>query len=423
MSAQTAGTTRIIAVSSSDAQKYGCPYCGGIYGSSPISGNGSQIWNCSDCGETSINLADGVTKSTIGAGDYYPEISVHPRSGQPVDRERLIRERKENIESEAFFDLQKWLLLGYGHPVRVTKVGEHSSKSRGLPIVASESSDNVAVTWFGNNYHFYFLGVKLKREIPAVFLRPISTMFGDYALSGHVNTKIAPPIKNFEKAYHNLTPLKIFGGDCGNGTMAALTIRYLEEISKLDIDGLLDVCFRKTRYGAVDNIDGEYIEFADLAKLLDLEYDKFAYYDFDVQNAPKDVFDRVNVDWFDSDLGRGKSSVHVTMKEGVFLPALPLPSEIYVDLKDTPLNQYIPDAAQEQPVKNCYSKHVLYKVPVKLLGWRECPILDPAHWVYGKVNDETREFTFLTDNVLDCALTAFFFTKVLAPVLKKIMAR
>ena len=153
---------------------------------------------------------------------------------------------------------------------------------------------------------------------------------------------------------------------------------------------------------------------------------KVAYYDFDVQNAPKDVFYRINVDWFDA--GLGKSSVHVTMSDNVFLPPLLLPAEIYVDLKDTILDRYIPGEAQERPTKNTYDNHVIFKVPVSLLHYQKDRAqqaqekLKGANDIYSRLNVGTREFTFNTPNVLDSAMTAFFFTKVMAPILKKIQS-
>ncbi|MEK7211537.1 MAG: hypothetical protein AAB731_02805 [Patescibacteria group bacterium] len=417
----------IIAVSSQEAILYGCPYCGGIYGYSNLSGGGAQIWNCSDCKKTSINLADGVSRSTIGIGDYFPKLQPHPRHGQPIDREKLIAERKQGIESEASADLRRWLLLGHGQPVEIAKVGSHCSKSRTLPILASKGLGNAQVTWFGDNFNSYFLGVKLNRPLPAILLYPMSGIFGSYALSGHTNPKVAPPITNFQKAYHNCAPIEVFGGDCGCGLQAALAIRYLEEVSKLDAEAILDICLRKSEYGLVDRIDGNCIEFADLAKLLGLTYEKFAYYDFDATNAPTDTFERVNVDWFDSGLIGGSSSVHVRMKEGVLLPPMPLPAEIFVDPADTALGRYIPPELQPRTKKKSWDKELISKVPVGLLGHRDdltpeelqMVLHGDAHIVYSRVNPGTRDFTFHVPNVLDCALTAFFFIKVLAPVMRE----
>lgn len=335
--------------------------------------------------------------------------------------------------SEARDNLEKWLLLGHGRVASIAEVKSHTSKSQRLPIVGSASLNNVDVSWFSYNYYFYFLGVKLKQAIPATLLYPISTIFGRYPLSGHVNTEIAPPLTNFEKAYHNCDLLKTFGGDCGGeGLVPALVIRYLEEVSKLDIEKILDVCLRKTRYGAVDYIDGNAIKFEDLAKLLHLQYAKFAYYDFDVQNAPTDIYERVNVDWFDTEMNG--SSVHVTMREGVLLPPLPTSAKIYVDLRDTALDQYIPPEAQERPVKNRYSEHLLLKVPADMLCYQKDRTYEerqklhessdyPVHGIYDRVHLGTREFTFNVPNALDCAMTAFFFIKVLAPIIIELRAK
>ncbi len=232
MQTQLGNKPTILAVLASEALKFGCPHCGSIFGSSPMSGGGSQVWQCADCGNTSIYVADGLKKSTFGIGDHYPDVSAHPRQGRLVDREKLIADRNLQIESEAFVDLQRWLLLGHEQPARIEKVGSHSSKSRGLPIIASECPSGVRTTWFGYNYYFYFMGVELTKPIPATLLYPISGMFGSYALSGHVNTEVAPPITNFQKLYHNCTPVQKFGGDCGGyGLQSALVLRYLEAVS------------------------------------------------------------------------------------------------------------------------------------------------------------------------------------------------
>ncbi|MBI5045126.1 MAG: hypothetical protein HZC02_04315 [Candidatus Levybacteria bacterium] len=76
---------RPIAVAAEEAAKFGCPYCGYRSGSSFISGGGTTAWRCGDqnCGRVSALLADGVTVSAIGFGDYYPTLVAHPRLGTP----------------------------------------------------------------------------------------------------------------------------------------------------------------------------------------------------------------------------------------------------------------------------------------------------------------------------------------------------
>lgn len=75
--------TSVIAVSASEHEKFGCPYCGYRSGSTPIHGGGTYAWVCGECKKTSCVLADGVAKSRIGFGDVYPELQPHPRQGTP----------------------------------------------------------------------------------------------------------------------------------------------------------------------------------------------------------------------------------------------------------------------------------------------------------------------------------------------------
>ncbi len=404
----------VLAVLASDAHKFGCPHCGGIFGSSPISGGGSQVWQCADCSNASVYLADGLEKSTIGISGQYAEVSPHPRRDRPVDREKLLAEHKTQIEAVAFVDLQHWLLLGHGQPARIEKVGSHWSSSHGLPIIASDCPSGVRATWFGNNYYFYFLGVELRNPIPATLLYPISGMFGSYALSGHVNTEVAPPITNFQKLYHNCAPMQRFGGECGSdGLQAALVLRYLEAVSKLDVEGILEVCLRKTRYGNTDVIDGNGIDFDALVKLLGIEGGRL--YHEQVTNAPSNVFEGIALDWFGTKSG-GKSAVEVRMQEGVILPSMRVPAEISLDPKDTGLGSGV--------------SGVLKRIPIQWLDYRHDEAGErhrffsraryQPHWAYQRANLGTRDFVFHTPNVLDSALTTFFLMKVLAPVLQTV---
>lgn len=424
MQVQSAVPPTTLAVSFTDAQKFGCPHCGGIFGSSPISGGGSQVWNCADCGETSIYVNDGLGKSTIGVGDTYPAVQPHPRRDGPVvDRDKIIADRANRIHTEAVTDLNRWLTLGYGQRAHSLPVGSHHSKSYKLPIIGcsdigTHNADVTCVTWFGYNYYFYFMGVALMNPIPATLLYPIAGIFGSYALSGHVNTKIAPPITNFEKLYHNCTPVQRFGGDCGNsGIRVALTLRYLEEISKLDMNGILDVCLRKTRYGETDVIDGNGVDFNTLLKLLGIEGGEL--YKEVITNAPQDIFESIKFDWFGTHTGHilGGSAIQVTMREGILMSSLPSPAEVSLELKDTLLGMFGP-------------KDVLPRIPASCLGYRRDQNEEryllyekggyQPHGFYHKANIGTRAFALHTPNVLDSALTAFFLIKVLAPVLKAV---
>ena len=75
----------IIAVSVTALQEFGCPHCGYRSGYTSASSKEGSIWVCGSqkCGKTSCVLADGVTKSLIGFGGFYPKLQSHPRRGTP----------------------------------------------------------------------------------------------------------------------------------------------------------------------------------------------------------------------------------------------------------------------------------------------------------------------------------------------------
>lgn len=402
-----------LAVLASEFEKFGCPHCGGIFGNSLVTRGGSQSWRCTNCDNTSVFVADGITRSTIGFGNYFPNVTAHPRQGHPVDREKLISERVQRIECLAIADLGRWLLLGHGQSAPISKVGSHTSKSQVLPIIASKSCSNVRVTWFSYNYSFYFMGVELRREIPATLLYPISKLFGHYPLSGHVNRLVAPAITNFDMLYHNCTPVQNFGGNCGgNGLQAALALRYLEVVSKLDIEAILDICLRETNYGNIDFIDGDAIELAELGKLLSLE--GVSTFTNDVTNTPGDVFEKIAIDWYGTRYG-GNGGVMVTMKKGVILPMLPSPASISLDPSDTVLKDLLPHGM----IKRIPIQHLEYP---SVHSDRYRKLKDMCNYepnqLYYRANPGTQSFVFHTPNVLDSVLTVFFLMNVVAPVLR-----
>lgn len=75
----------VIAVSVTELNQFGCPHCGYRSGSTPLSFGGAASWRCgsNECGKTSCILAEGLTKSPIGFGDFYPALQDHPRRGIP----------------------------------------------------------------------------------------------------------------------------------------------------------------------------------------------------------------------------------------------------------------------------------------------------------------------------------------------------
>lgn len=78
-------TDSVIAVSETELNQFGCPYCGYRSGYVSLSGRGTAVWRCGDseCGKTCCVLARGIRRSRIGLGDLYPKLQPHPRRGIP----------------------------------------------------------------------------------------------------------------------------------------------------------------------------------------------------------------------------------------------------------------------------------------------------------------------------------------------------
>ncbi len=421
-----------LAVPASEFDQFGCPGCGGIYGTSPISGGGTAQFNCSDCGRMTLVVADDLDRSAIGisSGDadpVYPVVVAHPRRGRPINREQLMRERQSRIMDGATSALYQWLRLGFGREVEFNRVSEHTSKSQRLPILASsDPTDNVEVTWFGYNYHSHFLGLTLRRPLPATLMYPISSVFGHYALSGHVNTTVAPPV-DFLTAYYGKKELDRFGTDTGDGFSAALVIRYLRELSRLDIDRIMDVCFGNTRYGARDEVDANAIDKKLLFQALGLRVDKTPYQP-SVAEIDQDVFDGIMVSLYEGPVN-SRSAVRLWLAEGTYLPPMPLPrNTLYVNVDDTLIN--VAGGDDDGPLRSHFGHRGPSLVPVSLLNIVPSELyrqhreeLDrstvPVSDVYHCTSTPTREFVFGVANVLDAALTAFFLTKVVAPAIQE----
>lgn len=73
-----------VAVSAEETKKHGCPYCGYRSGLSLILSGGTVVVACGECDGSFAVLAEGITRSKIGFGDYYPELQPHPRKGTPA---------------------------------------------------------------------------------------------------------------------------------------------------------------------------------------------------------------------------------------------------------------------------------------------------------------------------------------------------
>lgn len=421
-----------IAISGSDFEKFGCPHCGGIFGTVRISGHGSALWDCS-CGNGCVILSDGITQSSISLGNSPPlKLQEHPRKDKPIDREQLILERKNSIKEEELADLKQWLRLGYGKDVVIKEVGSHTSKSRKLPILATAvdggvRSSNVEVNWFGQNYYSYFLGLAFEKSINAMLLHPISSVFGEYPLSGHVNTKIAPPLVNFQLDYLTQKPLSGFGAECPDGFVSAQVIRYLALVSELDVDEIMSVCLGQNRHGG---IDANRIDLMKIVEAVGLSAEECSSsYDFLAKVNHDGIFREIKIDRFNRAFG--KSAVKVSLKSGRILPQMPSGSGermiVCVDPVSTAIGMRLVDWVDNKPEK------CLEQVPAHLLEYRskrpeeiarleECGY--PAHNCYATVSagtakhNSTTEFTFHVPNVLDAAMLTLFLTKVLDPIVK-----
>lgn len=78
----------MLAVAGFDVAQFGCPHCGFRSGSATLQVGGSAIWSCGECRTSSVILADGVSRSSIGIttpyGNVYPKLHPHPRHGIPA---------------------------------------------------------------------------------------------------------------------------------------------------------------------------------------------------------------------------------------------------------------------------------------------------------------------------------------------------
>jgi len=66
-----------------EMEKWGCPKCGYRSGSSNMSCGGAQSWRCGECGDGTIVLNDGMTRTPPSWVDPVGELVPHPRSGTP----------------------------------------------------------------------------------------------------------------------------------------------------------------------------------------------------------------------------------------------------------------------------------------------------------------------------------------------------
>lgn len=306
-----------------------------------------------------------------------------------------MRDQSYSNQSKAF---EKIVEVGLNGKIELSEgnifyrtTGTHISKSRELPIIqASTEHSNVRIGWLADNFHFNFLGVELKKPTLATMLYPISGIFGSYPPSGNTKSSF-PPITNFEKAYHNRDMIRKFGAVSGDDICTAMVIRYLHELSTLDQNRLMNIVLDNTRYGKRDAIDRNGIDYAALASAVGIkraDEREITYFDFDAGNIPA-YFKKINIHWIDSEFG--KSSVSVELAENG-VPKLTLP---YHGTLFLPTTEKQKQAGLEKEVAaNCLT----YEARKEAL--------------------HGREFTLNVPNPLDTALTFFYLTKVVAPVME-----
>lgn len=327
--------------------------------------------------------------------------------------------------------LTKLIRLGFGDDgAAVERAGGHTSKSCNLPILSGSCGDgNVSVTNLSYNWYFHFLGVQLRKPINALLLYPISSAFGKYALSGHTDSEGAPPIGNFLREYHTAAPLTRWGMDVGTDLNAAMVIRHLHAASMIDAERIMDICLRKTSYGQMDAIDGNAVDFDKLTQALGLRrMGKFDPYGFEVALGSSRIFKQVEIDWFDGNYGHDLVHVELADPARALLPAMPVPADLFVDLRDTPLAAFVPESAHVRRAEGKYGRPECMKAvpptlfPYKELKQEEYARFDkhpyPVHGAYYHgASLDTARFTLRTPDPLCAAMTAWFLVNVVEPVL------
>lgn len=91
-----------LAISMTDMDKWGCPYCGYCQGSIPAVAEGTILWVCIDCHRGCHTLVDGLEMSAIAhLADIYPQLSSHPLQGIPKHSERRVTKSHEHQDSSS----------------------------------------------------------------------------------------------------------------------------------------------------------------------------------------------------------------------------------------------------------------------------------------------------------------------------------
>lgn len=331
--------------------------------------------------------------------------------------------------------LTRDIRLGFGGDVDVSIIDTHHSKSQRLPIVAaSREGWNTSVAWYAFNYHNHYAAYRLKRPLPATLLAPISGTLGRKHLSGHEVDCPLPDVTNFAKAYWERQRLDGFACFAGDWHMAT-TLRYLEAASSIDQRDLFDVVMDRTRYGAVDRIDGNAIDFKALCQVTGVPGP--GSFQRDVVVPPNRVVESIKIDWFGIDTDVRPCAVEVVAKPGMLLPATSGTGEVYVDARDTRLGDVLGDEHQlrwsEDTKYN--DARMLNFVPVSMFRyWSRSQedyvarrrALDATPWrashVYNVASLATRRVRFAVDNPLDAILFVKWWLEAAIPAAEASLA-
>lgn len=72
----------VVAVSSEDYKKYGCPDCSNTEGYSKIRVGNTVLWECDACNRNYLVIFNGAPVSDIEIGGEFPSVQPHPRAGR-----------------------------------------------------------------------------------------------------------------------------------------------------------------------------------------------------------------------------------------------------------------------------------------------------------------------------------------------------
>lgn len=329
---------------------------------------------------------------------------------------------------EDLIRLEKAIRLAYGKPVKLEILDYHVSQKKLLPITAvTGETDNVQVVWLAQNFYSYFLGMKFETPICATLLYPISDIFNELSGSSHTTGAPVCLLPDFVRASYTNEMIETLGVECDSRFLVPIVLRYLFEISQLDSQKILNLCFYPKGEKKQKVIDANYIETAGLLKAVGLKYQHGAYEKY-LDLPENSIFEKITIDQFDTVLGG--ASVVVELKADTFIPRLPFPSRsIFAKAEETLLSQFIKDTKE--------NKFPVSLVPVSLLNTRDLKDLgekivrlygegdrlefcwyelESAHWV---LNPDFKTVIFNAPNILDAVMTAFFLIKAVDPISQK----